>query len=221
MEEWWKHKLFQPKNIEGEPVKEELDYVRELFKLASEADPRLKGITIIGSTLKGYAYPESKSDIDIGVFCDNPAQLDSRGHHEVDDFFAKFLEAEKELNSQRETKNLPVFKTEVVLINNDANYLTPDLIKDIKYLGTIWAMECLIFPGVGDLESYRNIVRNEINTYSKTEKEEWLKCLVDSVAKHLNSRKSLARGLIQKEEEQDFLEARKRLVDARVRRIFG
>ena len=76
MEDWWRHKLFQPKSIEGEPVKEQLDYIRELFEFARK-DSRLKGITIIGSTLKGYTSSRKKkvSDIDIAiVYDDSPSQ---------------------------------------------------------------------------------------------------------------------------------------------------
>ena len=79
----------------------------------------------------------------------------------------------------------------------------------------------MFFPGVGDLETYRKIVRDEINTYSKIEKENWLQYLIDYIMEHFDSKKTFEREMIKKDEKESFLEARKKLVDARVRRIFG
>lgn len=218
MEKWSENKLFQPRDIEGEPVKEQFDYIRELFKYASQLDPRLKGITIIGSTLKGYALPGKKSDIDIILIADDSPIISSRGQ-ETYDFLANFLGAENELKEIREKAGLPVFKTEEVL-RTDINKLTPEKIEDIHSLGTLWAMQGLVFPGVGDLEKYRQIVRNVIKTYPKEKREYWIKYLTNNIAAHFNTRKPFERGMISKDEKEKFLQKKRELVEARVRRIF-
>ncbi len=221
MEEWWKHKLFQPRNVEGEPTTEELGYVRELFKVASQEDSRLKGITIIGSTVKGYARPgnEHISDIDIVTVCDNSLRVDSQGWRTYD-FLAEFEKSREKLNSIRVKKGLPIFKIDEVSYC-DINYLTPERIKEINDLGTLWNVESLVFPSVGDLETYRRIIRNEINKYPKEEKEKWLQCVINYIVKRFNPKKLIEREIIKKDKEKVFLETRRKLIDARVRRIFG
>ena len=107
MEEWWKHKLFQPRTMEGDPAKEQLDYIRELFKLASKEDPRLKGITIMGSTLKGYSRlkGENISDIDIATICDESSKISPNGSI-VNDFLGKFYDAAEKLKDGRIKKKI-------------------------------------------------------------------------------------------------------------------
>ena len=99
MEDWWKRKLFNPRDIEGEPVKEQLDYVRELFELARKKDSRLKGVTIVGSTLKGYSSPRGEhiSDTDITIIYDRPQ------NQGVDDLniYESIHDSKIELNSTR------------------------------------------------------------------------------------------------------------------------
>ncbi|MES3031994.1 MAG: hypothetical protein V4699_01995 [Patescibacteria group bacterium] len=221
MEDWWRHKLFQPKNIEGEPVTEELSYIRELFNYVSEKEPRLKGIAVIGSTLKGYSRQngDKRSDIDIIEICDDSTTTSPRGMITYD-FLAKFHDAQKEFDIKREKEGLPNFKTEGVL-KTDINQLTPERIKNIEDLGTLWTITGLVFPGAGDLETYRKIVRDEINKYPKEEKEKWLKSFINYLEAHFNSRQALERGMIKKEDEEDFLRKRKELLNARVRRVFG
>ena len=162
MEDWWRHKLFQPKSIEGEPVKEQLDYIRELFEFARK-DSRLKGITIIGSTLKGYTSSRKKkvSDIDIAIVCD-----DSPGQGVYVSLYGNKIE----LNNRRKKTGLPIFEAQEIAYCN-INALTPERIKKIDDYYTLQNATSLVFPGVGDLETYRKIVREEINTYSEAEKE--------------------------------------------------
>ena len=229
MEEWWKNKLFQPKNIEGKPVKEELQYVRDLFELASKADPRLKGITIIGSTLKGYAKSvgEKVSDIDVMIVYDDSQGISPKSQQvSATDFIVKFYDAVNNLNDIRKERKLPTFKI-VAITRCNINNLTPRQIRELpslSYLGTEGISRYvagLVFPGVGDLETYRKIVRDEISKYPKDEKENWLKYLIDYAVKGVDSKKTLERGIIKEDEEKDFLEARRKLINARVRRIFG
>ena len=214
---WWERRLFQPKNIEGEPVKEELDYVRDLLKSASERDPRLKGITIIGSTLKGYTKPtnENPSDVDIAAIYDSSF---SKGE---DDFAFRFEDSIFAFNYFRKQAGLPIFTVDTIE-SCDVKFLVSGQIrKTTDFFWTLRVAEALVFPGVGDIEIYRKIIREEINEYSIAEKENWLKCVVTYIEGHMGSRKFLERGMIKQDEEKSFLEARKKLLEARVRRIFG
>jgi len=218
MEDWWKHKLFQPKNFEGKPTKEELEYIRNLFEFASKADSRLKGITIIGSTLKGYSKPGS--DIDIKIICDDSPGVDPYGH-KIFDFFAEFKGSIERLNKKIERAGSKVFKVEEVGTAN-VNYLTPEGIRNIANdLGALWSATSLVFPGVGDLETYRKIIRDQMKTYPSEERERWLDYVTKSIVSKFDSGKFIERGTLKKEDEEEFLKARQKLIEARVRRIFG
>ena len=102
---WWEHKLFQPRDIEGEPVTEQIEYVRELFEGYRKRDPRLKALTIIGGTLKGYTKPDSDIDVAL-IYDDSPVE----GANSTSDFCLNFCDYEDRMNKERREKGLSVLK---------------------------------------------------------------------------------------------------------------
>jgi len=67
MEDWFKTKFINPRDKEGNPQTARLEYAREFFKALGEKDARLSGVSILGSTMKGYGNQET-SDIDMIVY---------------------------------------------------------------------------------------------------------------------------------------------------------
>src|SRR6185295_15950082 len=65
--DWFKRKFVNPRNAEGKPQTEKLEYAREFFGALGRKDPRFSGVAMIGSTMKGYGH-EKSSDIDVALF---------------------------------------------------------------------------------------------------------------------------------------------------------
>ncbi len=60
-------KLFTLRDIEGKSQFETVEKIGRLGDFLREKDPRIVGVSVVGSTVKGYALPESErvSDVDI------------------------------------------------------------------------------------------------------------------------------------------------------------
>lgn len=62
-------KLFTLNDIEGHEQLEKISRIKELVEILNNKDPRVVGLTVTGSTVQGYALPES--DIDINIVFDS------------------------------------------------------------------------------------------------------------------------------------------------------
>lgn len=62
-------KLFTLNDIEGHEQLEKISRIKELVEILNNKDPRVVGLTVTGSTVQGYALPES--DIDISIVFDS------------------------------------------------------------------------------------------------------------------------------------------------------
>ena len=218
--EWWEYRLFQPKTVDNETVERELQQVRDFFDFVSNKDSRLKAMTVIGSTLKGESKQntERSSDIDLAVMYSFGKRDDARSIRSI---LYEFLD---EFEAERKRQGLPFFYMQFVMIG-DASEMTKENLTESQFgqvAGRHWnAIEGLFYPGLGDVERYRQEFRSYTEGLLPEVKEKIINQIINWVQENFQRNYAVKRGLISAGEEKEYIESRRRLIYERAHRIFG
>ena len=235
-----------PYDLEGKVVTPQLEYVRSAFDECKIKDPRIKAITIGGSTLKGYTQsPESSvlsvngnkidtSDIDIAIFYDDEHEEEKTEEKEVLTIEA-FQKIFDQIGQEFESRGIKTFKIDIAKAIN-VNIENSDLRKKLGEATDNslheWCFRSLIPTGIGEIEEIRQMARELISSLSQIDKEK----LVAKIMYDLNEypRELLNRGLIDKNDSRFIYykmgnvpivafrdEERRALVEKRIRKILN
>lgn len=190
--EWWRHRLY-----DSEGVEEINEITRRFWSEIKIEIPEVLYISVIGSTVKGYANADSDIDAYLVYELKDPSKerdVKVRIHHFVKDF------------EKRTGQKMSIF-----LDNSDG-------ITDPKF-NYIFAKD-LIKPTLGDGDSYRKIIMNSLKGLGKEDLEEWIDYTVDAAAYEHSAVKAIERGIVKPEDEKEYLEARRKLISEKVRRMY-
>lgn len=189
--EWWRYRLNDSENAHTLN-----ETTREFWAELKAEIPQVAYLSIKGSTIKGYAG--HGSDIDAYVVFDRSNDPDNKIKMRICDFVKKF-----------EKKSDTKFH---IFMDNLDNLADP-------YMNYHHAKD-LISPTLGEGDRYREVIRNSLGELSKEDLRKWVDYVVDGAMYEHSPVKAIERGLIRPEEEQEYLDVRKRLIRARVENYF-
>ena len=192
--------MFQPRDIEGEPVTEQIEYVRELFEGYRKQDPRLKALTIIGGTLKGYTKPDS--DIDVALIYDDPPE----NAETFSSTYIGFVDYKNKIMEDRQKEGLPVFKVTAEQFTNVHDFHHG---KIGEHINNGFILGSLIFPAIGDIEPYRSLVGKELNGYPPEKRMELINEMAADLIAVQSEDKLIQRGVVSSADYNDFAEKKK------------
>lgn len=220
MEQPKEEKLFTFKDIEGNQQFEAIEDAGKLLDFLREKDPKIKLISIVGSTVKGYALSKPRmipgiskiSDIDICLIYEDEKADDIGGsntsykaeYHYIPMFQEQ---CKREIHALSEINMLKLTKQEIV--HNPALCISG-----------------LVYPVIGDrniFNEYIDKVRRVISDLSQSESESWIENFTSGIMKYEHTHKSMmrrgedenSRGSVDK-----FRDSRYKLYRERIKKLF-
>lgn len=175
-----KDKLFTFKDIEGKEQFEVIEKIGKFLDFIKIKDPRIVGISIMGSTVKGYAYPnlstenDKASDVDIIYIYSDPNEIreselfwkEWKGIEKLEPFIDEFNRSNNiEITPLRKATNLACF-------NNQNSVDDSELVNN-----PAWKIGALVFPYFGDVNQMNvaiETVRERIAKIDEPYKGKWV-----------------------------------------------
>lgn len=218
---WWAEKLLNPKDIKGESVEEQIDYARTFFELWQISDPRIKAMTIVGSTLKGYSDSAAESDIDLWVVAESDEEDEDKIPmqtvivEELAEVRAAFESAKMKLGN----RVYDIHLAHTIDGNKIERNIDERELKGEENFSTF--LDGLVYPGIGHIEKYRDKVREKLNTMSPERREIWIMNIIKDIISFQSNPKIFKREMVKPEDREEFVKLRAILIEERVRSIFG
>lgn len=233
-EDWFKTKFINPRNIEGEPQIEQLEYTRELFEKLGEKDERFSGIAILGSAVKGYSHKED-SDIDVMIFYyeESEQEADTLWRATFKKDFSRLKEA---FDLEREKNGKKSFKIDTIPgeINLGTDFgidpVKPNKIptqKLMKYSPVFYALSHLIIKtknpnALMSIEKLLDIARKTIAEMSQKEKAQFLERIINFATSMMKN--DFAKYYLRTNSsvnEQQYIESRIQMLEKQLKNKFG
>lgn len=249
VDKWWTTHLFHPKSVDGsfvvmkdkeevELVKAQLKYIRDFYSFLKEQNFPVTGITILGSTLKGYAGIETLGTVygdDSVVERQNISDIDIsvsvKGSYEyLEQNISKFLELIEAFGKENGQ-----FKLQVVNMFSSEEYENLFAVTEkMKYPQEVSfiAVYSLLFPGVGEnpkigeLRKYRSKIAEDLSKKTEKEREEWIQGLINFTYEKftlpISLEKTLEREMVKDQTElEEYSQNLRLLIERRVRLLFN
>lgn len=209
--------LFTFKDIEGNEQFEMVDKIGRLGDFLRSRDPRIIGVSVAGSTVKGYSKPESekKSDVDLYIiYNDNDQKLSSLEQSDVmvkahADYLPKFS---KDNNIKIDHLNWGGL--------NIAN-LSPHIIFTVPQV-----VKPLIFPIFGDTDEAKsciNVVKSVVSNWTQEQKRNWASVLATyAVGDTYEADKFFTRNGIESTSQlvEKYQKKKKEMYKERIKKLF-
>lgn len=196
--EWWQYRLSQT-NVES---KEQVSYLKDYYKFATENDTRLIAIMILGSTLKGYTNRNSDIDVSLILSIEN----NDTGVLE------HFKQLEKDFR-EKQNKNISIHIVDTI------NTYTLDVLVRKPEMANV-----LVRPGIGQIAEIREKVRHLLKEEQLTQygKKRWISGVLEEIIKtdlDINN-KIHSSGIVDFSEFKNYRQSRISLYRQKIIRIF-
>ncbi len=222
-------KLYVPRDVKGEPNREELKIVRDIEKELSKHSSFI-GIAPFGSIISGHSIKDweynpveqkiYESDIDLYVLCDNSKFRDEKDYLDFAETLKNTCLEESEKNNRKKIQAI----LEIISIQG--------LIRDIKHYfdgniegfpETKLAEMSRVITGK-KIEFYRKQISDELQKLSISKQQEAVDKITESLVRRdeisLSKRKKRMPELTKREHEE-ILEKRKEMWQRRVQKVWG
>jgi len=210
-------RLFTFRDIDGNEQFETVEKIGRLGDYLREMDSRIIGVSIAGSTVKGYSKPESekKSDVDLYIiYNDNDKNLSS---HEQSDVM-----------KNAHTDYLPKFSKNNNIKIDHLNWgglniadLSPHIIFSVPQI-----VKPLIFPIFGDTDEVKScidVVKSAVSNWTPEQKKGWVSVLAAfAVGGTYESDKFFARNGIESTPQlvEEYRKKKKEMYKERIQKLF-
>lgn len=215
----WENKLINPRSKEGQPNFERLEYVRELFKYIRDKDSRVRAVTLVGSTMKGYSEdtPDTSEDdisSDIDLAFHGEEIPDTVGSERL---YSTIMELISKFNEEKKIKHGKTFPVHIASFSDWSDF--EDVSNDEESL--IAAGVSCVFPSIGDIEELRGKVREKILTMDKEHQQRILKGIINfQYLLNSSTLKKIERGVLNENDQEKYKAKIMEHIEKRVRRIF-
>jgi predicted nucleotidyltransferase len=205
-------KLYNPRNIEGEPNTDDLQDVRFLESKLSKI-PEFVSLSIQGSIVKGYS--DKSSDVDLTIFFDSSGvEPNSKDYRKIQEQLSDVAQETKSeiWDRKKEEKQKPKnFQFRFVDINTDVtehDFLPKTRFKKLALLFSLSTGK--------KIESYRKYWTERINNLSDEEKEKWVSEISSILAENTDMDYETLKKRVAISDEKALLESRKNLWRRRI-----
>ncbi len=100
-------KFANPRNIEGDPQTERLEYIRNFFDFFAKRNNKIVAGCVVGSTVKGYGLESSDIDAAVFYFEEIPVGEDAMKHYQ--EFYESFEKSVLDYKTMVEAEGKPSF----------------------------------------------------------------------------------------------------------------
>jgi len=209
-------KLIDATDIEGTKNQEAFNIARDIEKKLS-LFPNFVGVVPFGSRVKGYSSEEKGSDYDMDILIDGDMEMLPPLNHLMDFIDEQYLEKGIKIHLNPILLTLNEILTEIKYLDEPRSPYV-----DMSSFKPLLEADSLLNAGIGPkINVWREKVKSEISKLPSEKKERMYQKFTDSLLQRDESSLKKISERIQDFNREEYLNARRKLWNKRVRNLFG